>query len=680
VRARVLVLSGWLLVGCPQPVAEYDAGPMVPVDAGRPPVPCNAPEACREGGLTSSVCRGGLCNADVLCGSDFECGLGERCTRGRCTFTGCTKDSQCETGKCQVSTYSCVECSTSADCPGDKPLCDTRSNTCQACQTDAQCRAPGPARCGPAGACVHCLTDADCFNGLTCGTGNVCVGARKGDPCPPGVACAAGLSCIQLNGNNTCLPSCTLYQPACDMGEVCFKLTYANSPSLVFEGVGPIGVCFRAPAGARGLRDTCQRTAMGTSNCQPNLQCVPESASTALCRSFCNPLASGGCVAPERCVSFPGDTNGRRYGLCLPDNGYGSACARDGQCRANTSCQPSEDPGATSSLSNICQFNVGAAAGLAPCGARVLTDGGVVPADLSCRSGACRADPQVPGAPGYFCYAACEQDADCSIAGRTGVCDGTFAFTTPFGTSGTVRGCRPTCESNDGCAGYDAGVACRVRLVSSPTTPSLTATCSPSAGQKGPGAPCLAGAECRSGLCQLDDSRGTRRQGTCLERCAGASSCALAADGGVFSSLSCQPVSLLASSGFDGVPNTPDDRLLQQTFCAGGSCLTSADCRGDAGLTAVCAPMVEASGPSVASLRCQAPTTGALVGGQGCFVDAQCQSGVCGTLQSPSTGTGRACFEACTASSSCPAGTTCRVAGLRVTTTRGPVNVDSCAL
>jgi hypothetical protein len=672
VSIRVLLLSTALFIACPPPPPPpVDAG-MVVVDAGAP-VACTAPESCRDLGL-SAVCREGLCNPDVPCGSDFECSLGERCVRGRCLFTGCTKDADCPTGKCLANTYTCVECGASADCPPDRPVCDVTRNTCSACQTDAQCPVPGPARCGPQGACVHCLVDDDCPNGLTCGTGNVCTGARRGQPCPPGTACGPGLSCVTLNNAPVCLPSCNLYQPTCAQGEICFRLTYASSSSLVFESQGPIGVCFREQAGLRTARELCARDpATGGSNCQPNLQCVPETATTALCRTYCNPLVSGGCVGAERCVAFPGDFNGRRYGLCLPDTGFGQSCTRDGQCRANLSCQAYDDPSASSEVSPICQFNLGPGVGLSPCAPRVTDAGMTVSADLSCRSGACRSDPLSPGSPAYFCYAACQADSDCSIAGRTGVCDGDFSVTTAFGTSGTVRGCRPACESEASCAGYDAGITCRARLVSSPTEPRLTRTCSPPLGAGRTGEPCIASSQCRSGLCQLDDSRGVRRQGLCLDPCGAGSTCAAAPDAGL-PSVSCRPVSLLASRGFDGVANTADDRLLQASFCAGGPCTSNDDCGG-----AVCAPMVEPSGPAVVSLRCQASTTGLKVAGQSCLSDLECVSGTCGALQSPSTGSGSTCFEACTAISTCPGGTSCRVQGMRVSTTRGPVSVDSCA-
>jgi hypothetical protein len=484
----------------------------------------------------------------------------------------------------------------------------------------------------------------------------------------------------------TCLPTCNLYQPQCETGEICYRLTFANSNSLIFESQGPIGVCFRQQAGFRGPRESCLRDPMGgSSNCSPNLQCVPENASTSLCRTYCNPLISGGCVPPEKCVAFPGDQNGRRYGLCLPDTGFGTPCTRDGQCPSTLTCQVYDDPSNfPEEVSNICQFNLGAGLGLSPCALRTLTDGGVVPADLSCRSGACRGDPLSLNSTPYFCYASCAEDADCSIGGRTGYCDATFGFTTAFGTFGSVRGCRPGCADESSCAAYDAGVTCRMRLISSATAPSFNGTCSPVTGQLRNGERCSFPGQCRSNFCQLDDARGVRREGVCSEPCTTTSQCVVSAtdggvDGGVFSSIECLPLTVLASRGSDFVVNTPDDRLVQRALCTGARCTSNADCAGNGSFSAVCAPMVEPSGAAPVTMRCQARTAGVRTAGQTCVQDSECSSGVCGRLQAPSMGTGSMCFEACVGGSTCPGTTTCRVAGMQVTTTRGPVNLDSCA-
>jgi len=94
----------------------------------------------------------------------------------------------------------------------------------------------------------------------------------------------------------------------------------------------------------------------------------------------------------------------------------------------------------------------------------------------------------------------------------------------------------------------------------------------------------------------------------------------------------------------------------------------------------VCAAVPSAADvQSALVLRCAAATTGLLRGGEACVQDAQCQSGACGTLQAPSTGSGKACFEACTATTTCGAGMSCRAGGLQLATARGVVAIDSCA-
>lgn len=674
-RRLLPALAALAFSACPPGDTPADAGVQ---DSGVAPVPCDSPDDCRAAGL-SAACRQGECNPDVPCGDDLECGLGERCLTSQCRFTGCTTNADCATGTCLTETYSCVECGVDADCPVDRPVCNAAANTCVACRSDADCARPGPSHCSDTGACVYCTVDEHCPNGLTCGAGNVCAGAGENSRCPEGISCAPGLACVNVGTNPVCLRSCNLYAPMCPvMGQICYRLTYASSNSLVFEADGPIGVCFASQAGARGLREPCVRS-MGGSNCQPNLQCVPETAQLSLCRAYCNPTASGTCPAGEVCRSFPGDFSGRPYGLCLPDTGFGLACAGDATCRAGLSCQPYDDPSATSEVSGFCQFNVGAQPGLSPCADAALPDGGVLSADRSCQSGLCTKDPlfSSAAAPGYFCLAACTADADCAVGGRTGACDADFTVTTPFETPGTLRGCRPGCEAEADCAGYDAGVTCRVRVVASTSAPTYASTCSPPpTGGLPAGAGCTSSLQCRSAWCFVDDARGVRRSGTCVEPCRAPGACPSALpDGGVTLPLACQPTALLLTRGFDGRPGTADDRYATPALCSGAACTTDADCG-----PGVCAVDVDPADAGVALVRrCRMPTTGTRVGGEACSGDLECRSGVCGVLQPPSTGAGRACFEACDGATACPGTTTCRAGGLRVDTGRGTGHFDSCA-
>lgn len=670
---RLLPLLAVVLCACPPGETPVDAGPE---DSGVVVTSCDSPDDCRAAGL-SAACRQGECAPDVPCGDDLECGLGERCVQGQCRFTGCTTDAECDTGKCLADTFTCVECGDDTACPAERPVCNTASNTCVACRADDDCPRPGPSHCSSSGACVYCTSNDHCPNGLVCSSTNVCAGAGEASRCPEGIACAPGLACVTVGTNNVCLRSCNLYTPMCPvMGQICYRLTYANSNSLVFEADGPIGVCFGAQAGLRGLREPCLRQ-NGGSNCQPNLQCVPETAQLALCRAYCNPSVSGSCPAGEVCRAFPGDYAGRPYGLCLPDTGFGEACTNDGQCRAGLSCQPYDDPSASYDVSPFCQFNVGARPGLAPCGDVPQPDGGVLLADRTCQSGRCVADPlfSASTAPGYYCLAACKTNGDCATDAGSGVCDADFDVTTPFDTTGLMRGCRPSCTSEADCAGYDAGVTCRIRVVSSLSAPTYASTCSP----PGPGAlpagsPCTSGLQCESAHCFLDDARGVRRSGTCVATCRAGDTCATGSSG---LPLACQPTALLLTRGYDGRPGTADDAYATPTLCSGAPCVTDADCGGQ-----VCAVEVDAtaSPPGTAlARRCRMPTTGIKRGGEACTGDLECRSGVCGELQPPSTGAGRACFEACDGMTPCPGTTTCRAGALRVDTWAGSFSFDSCA-
>lgn len=603
-----------------------------PPDAGVAPVSCNAPDGCR--GL-DAVCRQRLCTRDVPCADDLECGLGERCVDGQCRFRGCSSSDECATGYCDGTTFSCAGCGAASDCTPERPVCHRGLRQCVQCASDADCQPPGQPHCAPSGACVACVSDAQCPAGLLCSSGNRCVGASENSPCPQGTACAEGLVCVNVNASPVCLKRCRLYEPDCVTGQLCYGLTYSTSTSLVFEADGPIGVCFAAQAGRRGLREPCVR-ASGGSNCQANLQCVPDTSSLALCRAYCDPLASGTCPVGEQCTSFVGDFSGRAYGLCLPDNGFGKRCRSDAVCRAGLSCQPYDDASDFDLVSGVCQFVVGDGGAGAPCS----------PAERQCRSGVCVADPLTPTAP-YFCFGACERDGDC---GDAGVCDADFLLTTAYGTTGSMRGCRVTCDAERDCAVYDAGVTCRARVSAS----TLTTTCSPGAGEGGGGDGCTTNAQCRSNLCVREDSRGVQRPGTCAGFCA-ASSCS--GDAGF--AMTCAPTALFLSGS-----------VVTRAMCSGVACTVDAECG-----SGVCSLQRDALDGGALVHRCAAATTGVKRGGDACLIDAECRSGVCGEVST----VGRTCFEACDATTTCAPSTTCRVAVLAVTVGDDVVHVDSCA-
>jgi hypothetical protein len=378
------------------------------------------------------------------------------------------------------------------------------------------------------------------------------------------------------------------------------------------------------------------------------------------------------CNAGEVCTPFIGDFSGREFGVCMPDSGFGQHCSGDAACRNGLTCQPFDDPSDSDEVGVVCQFNVGDAGAMAPCGATPLSDGGSLSGDRGCKSGKCVGDPLSfsPPTPPYFCLGACTADSDC---GDAGVCDADFLVSTAYATQGFVRGCRPSCEAESQCARFDAGVTCKVRAIPSSFSPQFSTTCSPSSGALPPGASCSFNGQCRSNLCLLDDARGVRRAGVCSAPCVDGASCTL--DGGVLPMV-CQPSAVLLTRGPDAVAGTTDDRFISRKLCSGATCTTNADCLPGG----VCAPTLSATNPTgAAALRCQAPTAGTLRGGLPCTLDTECVSGVCGLLQAPSTGVGRACFEACTSATSCASTMSCRAAALNVSTVSGMVAFDTCA-
>lgn len=590
------------LAGCPAPAPAPDAGP---VDAGGPPLACDSPAACKQAGF-DGVCRAGQCSAFASCADDVECGLAERCRSGRCAFTGCLGDADCPTGKCLAQTFSCAECGKNSDCPVERPVCDLANSTCTQCKQDADCPEGGPAYCDAArGACAYCTSSSHCPNGLSCGVDGSCHGVKLNGACPQGRSCDVGLICVNFNNLPKCLTPCSLYTPVCGAGQLCLKLTFADSNSLVFDKGEPLGICYTPFTGLKYYREACTRSTTSQS-CQPNLDCVPDTAQTAVCRAFCNPNASGTCPPGEKCHSFPGDYEDHRYGLCYPDNGYGEACVRDADCRAGLACAPGDDPSASQSMSGFCHFKVGGAPAMAPCAAQTSADGGAVPPDAVCASGACRGDSQT-ATPAFFCYGTCAADADCQAGGRSGTCDGEFNFT---GTNVTalLPGCRPGCQSRADCAAYGPGLTCRTQVKVNYYVPSLHQVCGRQLGAASLAEPCSVNADCREGWCSRSDARGVPREGQCVQPCAGTSPCAPdagAADGGSLPGpFDCRDVALLGSTGYDGVAGTSDDRHLVAHQCAGASCAEDADCQG----TARCSPDPSPASPlSQFTLRCLPP-------------------------------------------------------------------------
>ena len=80
----------------------------------------------------------------------------------------CLEDGQCESGLVCNHQNLCSSCSTSDDCPSDRPLCSPDVRTCVACDDEAGLFCPKERPICAAGQCLGCEYDSDCGSVLKC--------------------------------------------------------------------------------------------------------------------------------------------------------------------------------------------------------------------------------------------------------------------------------------------------------------------------------------------------------------------------------------------------------------------------------------------------------------------------------------------------------------------------------
>jgi hypothetical protein len=137
-------------------------------------------------GCSESKLRAGHCERDTDCPSGQVCVL-----EGATTFTCAAPDGGLPDGDAMEVA---PECTTSSQCPAEKPICDAQ--TCRACDSarpadGAACASRDGTRpfCGPSGACVECVsaTSADCTANpakpICDPSSNTCVGCATDDQC-----------------------------------------------------------------------------------------------------------------------------------------------------------------------------------------------------------------------------------------------------------------------------------------------------------------------------------------------------------------------------------------------------------------------------------------------------------------------------------------------------------------
>lgn len=415
------------------------------------------------------------------------------------------------------------------------PVC-TDQGRCVQCQSSADCRYPGPEHCDPSGACVHCLTDQHCPTGLWCGADGVCFGAQKGQRCSETVACDLGLTCVSTGADTVCLEACNLYTPECPAGELCLKLTLKNGPSLVFDEGAPLGVCYPPLQGLRGYHEAC------ADNCQPNLECVPDSATASTCEAFCDP-ADPACAPSEKCHPYPGDWSGRCTGdsltstpafFCFAPCQSDLDCAVDGRtgvCDGKfpvttqyvsssvTGCRPAcsgpTDCAAFGATADQCRLTFDAQRGrsVQVC-ARAWGTAAACAADSACASGYCaRTDGRGVVRQGV-CSSPCSTTTEC----QRGACASTALFSNAGGVG--VRAVTSICGG--GACTRDADCSapwsvCAVDVDPQSAMTNLVSACrAPTSGANFAGEGCSADSDCTSGACGEVAASG---QKVCLSLC-----------------------------------------------------------------------------------------------------------------------------------------------------------------
>ena len=592
-------------------------------------VACTSPKDCAASETCSpqNTCVSARCTSDnactslpatprcdtvtgscVQCVSDGQCPAGNKCVSFACkpVCTAATQAQDCPaaTPVCRVSPFpACVECVADANCPKGQ-VC-TNSNTCveqTGCTTSAGCPKATPVCLAPN--CVQCAAAADCKNGQGCDTtAHTCtLTGGSGQICGPGRTCSAGLLCIDEGGPNgpVCRPTCNPYAAACAAGTVCSWIGFG--PGGAFQG------SCSTPNGHALLGAACNPTL--ADSCEWNLICAPTSATAGVCRSLCDPGATGGCATTCNAVVGALSAAGtlQKFGYCGPGSRWGQTCVSDtpsppgsaGDCGVTTTatpgpgsrlalyCSPSylpaENPPA--SILGICSFTPNAATATGGAGVSCAAHTG-----NDCRTGVCLADGPVT------CFAGCNPSADCDRDGASTppVYCFDINFQTPY-QSNLVASCEPACRDDSDCTALGSGGlgrACHPQ--STHNGSSWRAACAPVSGTGKAGAQCKGGTDCASGICvtantlqhiELGQSveAFTATDGFCLGSAYTAADCATAGTGvNTSAALPLQP-----QNGDQGVMGAPHPGVCWPLGCSKDSECTSLSA--DPNTPRVCAP------------------------------------------------------------------------------------------
>jgi hypothetical protein len=431
-----------------------------------------------------------------------------------------------------------------------------------------------------------------------------------------------------------------------------------------FEASGrPKGACLPRVSGSKRNGQVCS----SADPCDVDLECVYSSASSGVCRRYCDPSTTTGggvCQSPTVCqprVVLDGKNIPRAVGSCFPNTKYLDPCTTDSSCDTGQVCAWGPDTHEPTSLTNLCDWPVGTKAGTSSC-----------TTDSECKSGAClHPAPFGFGASGTtagWCQQGCTSDSQCPTAGGyPGACAGyPFSWFDATGTSTeqNVNSCIVQCKGELDCRTADT-------CMPQPNAAGLSwvARCIPglsTASGKWAGTSCIRDSECWSNFCY---KKGAATDGFCWGGCDPANG-NLDCEG---TTSECPSYGVMQTlPGPDQAWGTADDAYERTYMCWGKSCTRDADCAGqsrDSSKPRVCSADVDPRNQQDIVLSCS-PKLGAKKGGETCSSDTDCGSGWCITWTS-GTASKKRCFGACgtvgATSSDCATGNSCNE--LRWTTT-----------
>lgn len=171
---------------------------------------------CLAGGLSAVVCG---CKLDRRAFCAEQCGddnvtevcrqrCGEQESASALDAEGSLEGAGCEfcpedRPQCDLTRYTCVECTESKHCSEDAPICNA-DRACVPCAADQECPSSAP-RCDTDGRCVGCEEDRDCRpEAPTCQRGR-CIQCFQDQDCSGAQPYCSQGSCVECQQDIECL-------------------------------------------------------------------------------------------------------------------------------------------------------------------------------------------------------------------------------------------------------------------------------------------------------------------------------------------------------------------------------------------------------------------------------------------------------------------------------------------